>query len=103
VAIKVAAGNLRTRPFAEIWYGQGGILGELRGITVASLKTCSTCEDRGYCPRCAGVARHEEGALDLPNLESCRIASVRRAVHEGRPIPAPATPSFRPHPLRILS
>ncbi len=87
IAIKEAAGNLRERPFADIWYGAGGILGRLRGITVASLSVCSTCEDRPWCPRCAGVARHEEGSLEAPSLEACRIAATKRAVFEGRPIP----------------
>jgi radical SAM protein with 4Fe4S-binding SPASM domain len=98
VAIKQSAGNVRERPFAEIWNATGGVLGALRGITVATLRACSTCEDRPWCPRCAGVARHEDGALDAPSLEACRIAATKRAVFEGRPIPAdPVLPAARHH------
>ena len=105
VAIKVPAGSLREKSLSEIWYGDASILAQLRGITVASLSVCSTCEDRPWCPRCAGVARHEDGGLDLPSREACRIAAARRAVDEGRPIPAeppPRGPKTH-HALPILS
>ena len=103
VAIKISAGNLREKPFAEIWYGTDGILGRMRGITIASLETCVTCEDRPFCPRCAGVARHEEGSLTAPSLEACRIAATRRAVLEGRPIPTEFPNRAGHRALRILS
>lgn len=102
VAIKEPAGNLREKRLTEIWYGDAEILTRLRGITIATLKTCATCDDRPFCPRCAGVARHEEGDLDLPSAEACRIAATKRAVFEGRPIPTegPRRPGHRA--LRIL-
>lgn len=101
VAIKVPAGNLRTQPFSTIW-SRGEILERMRGITVGTLRACATCEDRPWCPRCAGMAKHEEGDLEAPNLEACRIAAARRAVEEGRPVPAevPSRPGLRS--LRIL-
>lgn len=85
VAIKVPAGNVRERAFAEIWQ-RGDVLQTMRNITVSSLRECVTCDDRPWCPRCAGMARHEEGSLTAPNLEACRVAAARRAVAEGRPV-----------------
>jgi len=83
VAIKVPAGNVRERAFGEIWR-HGPILERVRSITVGSLRECATCEDRPWCPRCAGVAMWEHGSLEAPSLEACRIAAERRAAHEGR-------------------
>ena len=102
VAIKVSAGNVRTKPFREIWE-HGEVMATMRGITVGSLRTCATCEDRPWCPRCAGMARHEEGDLTAPNLEACRVAAARRAVAEGRPVPVtvPARPGTRA--LRVIA
>lgn len=91
VAIKQTAGNLRERSFAEIWNDAGdpsSILGKVRGITVGALRDCATCEDRAFCPRCAGMALHEEGSLTAPNLEACRVAAQRRAAFERRDEPA---------------
>ncbi len=95
VAIKVPAGNVRERAFREIWE-HGPILERVRSITVGSLKECATCEDRPWCPRCAGVAMWEHGSLEAPSLEACRIAAERRAAHEGRPA------RHRHHALRIV-
>lgn len=102
VAIKVAAGNVREKPFGEIWFSNEGILGSLRGITVAGLKSCANCEDRPYCPRCAGMAFHEEGSLLAPNLEACRVAAHRHAVADGRAVPERAPSPFGHASLRIL-
>jgi radical SAM protein with 4Fe4S-binding SPASM domain len=87
VAIKTPAGNVRERPFREIWE-TGGILETIRAITVGSLRECATCDDRPWCPRCAGMALHEHGSLTAPSLEACRVAAARRAAAEGRPAPA---------------
>lgn len=84
VAIKVPAGNVRERSFADIWEN-GPILQKVRSITIGTLRECATCEDRPWCPRCAGVAMWEHGSLEAPSLEACRIAAERRAAQEGRP------------------
>ena len=98
VAIKVSAGNVRERPFREIWE-HGDVLQRVRGIRVGTLRECATCDDRPWCPRCAGVALLEDGALDGPSAEACRIAAARRAVAEGRPVPAAPRST---HPLPIV-
>lgn len=102
VAIKVSAGNVREKPFAEIWR-TGDVMTTMRSITVASLRECATCDDRPWCPRCAGMARHEEGSLTAPNLEACRVAAARRAVAEGRPAPAEPVLRAGTRSLRIIS
>lgn len=96
VAIKIPAGNVRERPFREIWE-RGDVLQHVRGIRVGTLRECASCEDRPWCPRCAGVALLEDGAVDGPSSEACRIAATRRAVAEGRTAAAPRT--ARPLPI----
>jgi radical SAM protein with 4Fe4S-binding SPASM domain len=71
-----AAGNLRSKPFSEIWY-HAPQLERLRGIRESHLSVCSRCEIRSYCERCPGLALMEGGDLLGAYERACELAEQK--------------------------
>jgi radical SAM protein with 4Fe4S-binding SPASM domain len=69
----VLAGNVRRRPFSEIWR-ESTEMCRVRSMTESGLATCSACAIRAYCHRCPGLALLESGSLYGPDDRACELA-----------------------------
>jgi radical SAM protein with 4Fe4S-binding SPASM domain len=88
VQLPQAAGNLRRKPFSEIWY-HAPELERLRGIRESQLPVCSQCEIRSYCERCPGLALMEGGDLLGAYERACELAEQKaRLAGVSRPVSA---------------
>jgi len=85
-ALPIVGGNLRERPFAEIWRHSEALQG-VRRIRVGDLPICRDCELLAYCTRCQGDAYLEEGDLLAPSPDACRRAALLRAVIAANGLP----------------
>lgn len=71
-------GNLRTQRFAEVWRGSS-FLGRLRGLTAESLTSCRSCDVKGSCSRCPGVAMTRGQGIEGCDLSAREVARARVA------------------------
>jgi radical SAM protein with 4Fe4S-binding SPASM domain len=78
-------GNIRERSFADIWRG-GSLLDEVRGVTYESLTTCRSCDVKGVCTRCAGLALLRGQGVEGCDLSAKTVAKARMAAHRLRVI-----------------
>jgi radical SAM protein with 4Fe4S-binding SPASM domain len=76
----VPVGNIRQRPFAEIWSG-GGFLDEVRGVTFESLTTCRSCDVKSMCNRCTGLALLRGQGVNGCDLSGKQVAKARAAAY----------------------
>jgi AdoMet-dependent heme synthase len=76
VQLPQAAGNLRHKRFAAIWY-HAPRLERLRAIRESHLPICSRCEIRSYCERCPGLALMEGGDLLGAYERACDLAEQK--------------------------
>ena len=76
VQLPMAAGNLRSRSFAEIWRGAPA-LQKIRSVRESELPVCSRCEIRSYCERCPGLAWMEGGDLLGAYARACELAEQK--------------------------
>lgn len=79
--LRLAAGNVREKPFGEIWE-HSEVLRRVRAVRRRDLKPCATCDLAPYCIRCQGRALAEDGDLLGPSRYQCVQAAVRRDVLE---------------------
>lgn len=89
VELRIPAGNLRKKAFAELW-SNGGIFRQLRSRhTLKNLADCVTCSLNRYCEgRCAGLAWKEHGDPYGGHLLACQQAQARFAsIFPDEPIP----------------
>jgi radical SAM protein with 4Fe4S-binding SPASM domain len=75
VQMPVAAGNLRRRPFREIWFGSNE-MNRVRAIRESQLPVCSACSIRQFCERCPGLALMEGGDLRGAYERACELAEL---------------------------
>ena len=78
IMMPAAVGNVRQRPFAEIWQTDP-LLERLRALTFDDLKSCRSCEVKGACGRCPGLALHRGQDLDGCDLSAKQVAKARVA------------------------
>jgi radical SAM protein with 4Fe4S-binding SPASM domain len=76
VQLPQAAGNLRHKPFSDIWF-RAPQLERLRGVRESQLPVCSKCEVRAYCERCPGLALMEGGDLLGAYERACELAEQK--------------------------
>jgi radical SAM protein with 4Fe4S-binding SPASM domain len=81
IEITMICGNLREKPFREIWEGSEVML-MVRGIKKKDLRKCPDCPEINYCHRCMGQAYVENGDLLAPSEGFCRTVKMRRRVQE---------------------
>lgn len=80
IELRIPAGNLRNKPFSELW-SNGGIFRQLRNQHVMkNLPDCWICPINRYCEgRCSGLALKEHGDLYGGHLLACQQAQARFA------------------------
>jgi radical SAM protein with 4Fe4S-binding SPASM domain len=96
--LRISAGNIRHRPFAEIW-ATAPIFRDLRERhTFAHLSECQVCPINRYCEgRCAGLGWKEHGDPYGGNALACQQAQARyEQQNPGQK--APQTPLQARHP-----
>ncbi len=74
----VSGGNVREKPFAEIWKS-GAIFSTARTVTAKDLKACSSCGQDHYV-HCLGLSELEKGDALVPDSSSCRITRAMKEV-----------------------
>jgi len=79
VQLPMAAGNLRTERFEEIWKNAPA-LEHIRNVRESALPVCAQCEIRDYCERCPGLAWMEGGDLHGPYERACSLAEQKARV-----------------------
>jgi radical SAM protein with 4Fe4S-binding SPASM domain len=76
-------GNVREKPFAEIWDSDSQALSDVRSIrTFSDLKGCSDCKDLWLCHRCHGLAYLESGDLRARYKLGCDTTKILKMVNE---------------------
>jgi radical SAM protein with 4Fe4S-binding SPASM domain len=81
VSLPIACGNVRERPFLEIWRHSEEML-RVRSILRQDLTHCRTCTLADHCSRCPGLAYVEHGSLTGPSTAACQLACVRALTSE---------------------
>jgi radical SAM protein with 4Fe4S-binding SPASM domain len=94
VALPLACGNVRERPFAEIW-STSSRLREVRAIRIRDLHTCAGCEAATFCTRCPGQALVEDGDLHGPSRAACEHALAGADLAGVAVVPASLAPPRR--------
>lgn len=78
LSMRLPMGNVRERPFAEIWeHPLDPTVGDVREATWSSLDVCGSCDVRGICQRCPGLAFHEDGDVLGPSSTHCELTFAR--------------------------
>jgi radical SAM protein with 4Fe4S-binding SPASM domain len=81
LAIRRPMGNLRDRPFRDIWLGSG--LVSYADIRYLNLKECDACPVFDGCIRCPGLAWAETGNLTGCSRAARRVARAHRRAWGG--------------------
>jgi radical SAM protein with 4Fe4S-binding SPASM domain len=76
VQFPLPAGNVRRRPFAEIWNGEA--FEQVRRLRVRDLPQCRECSLLLVCHRCPGLA-YMDGDMAGPSRLDCAHAQARAA------------------------
>ena len=78
LSLRTPMGNVRDRSFRDIWRDPTSPeLDRIRSATWGSLSVCGTCDARGVCQRCPGLAYHEDGDVLGPSSTACGITFAR--------------------------
>jgi len=79
VQMPVATGNLRERPFEDIWF-RSAEMNRVRAVRESQLPVCSKCSIRQYCERCPGLAQMEGGDLLGAYERACELAELKASL-----------------------
>jgi radical SAM protein with 4Fe4S-binding SPASM domain len=85
IMMPLPVGNIRQRAFRDIWLGSP-FLDEVRAISTETLSTCNTCDVKGACSRCTGMAVMRGQGINGCDLSAKPVASARIAAHRLRVI-----------------
>jgi radical SAM protein with 4Fe4S-binding SPASM domain len=77
LSMRIPMGSIRERSFREIWTAEHPLIDDVRAATWSSLPVCSTCDARGGCQRCPGLAYHEDGDVLGPSSTHCELSFAR--------------------------
>jgi radical SAM protein with 4Fe4S-binding SPASM domain len=81
VSVPWAAGNVRERPFADIWR-YAPVFQRIRGLRIADYEACAPCPDKPFCSRDRGAAYTASGSYTGTDPFVCRSAAVTRELVE---------------------
>ncbi len=81
IEIPIFCGNLRDRPFKDIWRNSREML-KVRAIKRKDLRICPDCSTPEYCHRCIGQAFVEQGDLMAPSEVFCRNKKIMNHVQK---------------------
>ena len=90
---RIPLGDLRQQSFGDIWYGEAA--GNIRSIKASDIQPCAKCKLVGYCNRCPGLARTENGGISGPSSENCRLARALKGVRDDREKETLRKPRYR--------
>jgi radical SAM protein with 4Fe4S-binding SPASM domain len=88
IAAPVRAGNVRERPFPDIWR-HSPVFAWIRGLRLEDFKTCAPCPTKAWCRRSPGVPYLLHGDYTGVDPWTCGEAEIIRRVLEG---PSPGQP-----------
>jgi radical SAM protein with 4Fe4S-binding SPASM domain len=71
-------GNVRQRSFRQIWQ-ESPLFHRLRALTVEDLHTCQSCDVKGACGRCPGLAMRRGQDIDGCDLAAKEVAKAKVA------------------------
>jgi len=75
ISVPWSAGNVRDRPFAEIW-GRSPVFQRIRGLTLADFPQCAPCPHRGHCTHDRGAAFNATGDYTGADPFVCQTAEL---------------------------
>ncbi len=78
VSLPYDLGNIREKPFAEIWRGEEAE--RVRALSEEIVEECARCELDRYCFRCPAFSLLEEGDIRKAAREYCRAARAAKEV-----------------------
>jgi radical SAM protein with 4Fe4S-binding SPASM domain len=78
IMMPTVLGNIRDNAFADIWRTTP-LLDQLRGLTFESLTTCRSCDVKGACSRCPGLAMQRGQGVDGCDLAAREVAKAKVA------------------------
>jgi radical SAM protein with 4Fe4S-binding SPASM domain len=78
VSLPYDLGNIRDKPFAEIWRGEEAE--RVRTLSEEIAEECAGCELDRYCFRCPAFSLLEEGDIRKASQEFCRAARIAKEV-----------------------
>jgi radical SAM protein with 4Fe4S-binding SPASM domain len=87
ILMRMDCGNVREKSFQEIWETSPE-LRRLRGLKIAEVYGCSTCEIRDYCAACPGLFFMEMGDVTIPSPHICEQTELKHQAHTGAFKPA---------------
>ncbi len=79
VSVPWAAGNVRERPFIDIWR-YSPVFQKIRGLRIADYEACAPCPDKSYCSRNRGAAFNHSGSYTGTDPFVCKTAAITREV-----------------------
>lgn len=74
--IKRSMGNLREKPFREIWE-KSEELAKVRALRAEHFDGCNACRHFGACKPCPGTSQTMTGSLTAPTTTICRVTEAR--------------------------
>jgi radical SAM protein with 4Fe4S-binding SPASM domain len=89
IGAPVPSGNLRDKPFLEIWRGSP-VLNKIRGLTMADYPVCQACPDRPFCRRSNGVVYVNTGEYTGLEEFTCKEAALLHKLADEGVVEAPA-------------
>lgn len=75
ISVPWSAGNVRDRPFAEIWR-DSPVFRRIRGLTLENFPQCAPCPHRGHCSHDRGAAYNATGDYTSADPFVCATAEV---------------------------
>lgn len=82
VSVPWPAGNVRDRPFADIWR-DSPVFNRIRGLTLADFPKCAPCPHRAYCNHDRGAAFNATGDYTSADPFVCATAAIAHRLAEG--------------------
>jgi radical SAM protein with 4Fe4S-binding SPASM domain len=95
ITVPWPAGNLRERPFAEIWR-DAPVFRRIRGLRIADYPHCAPCALKPWCSRDRGAAYLASGSYTGIDPWICAVAEARRRVATGSTAREAAADPSRP-------
>ena len=86
ISVPWPAGNVRERPFIEIWR-YAPVFQKIRGLRIADYAACAPCADKPFCSRNRGAAFTHSGSYTGTDPFVCRTAAIPREVVTAGPPP----------------
>ncbi len=81
VAAPIRAGNVRERPFTEIW-AESPVFRRIRGLRLADFEACAPCPLKAWCNRNPGMPYLLNGDYTGADPWTCREAEIIRGILE---------------------